>query len=223
MTNTTADLPPNEGADFNFWEDVIGDDLVVGGVVYSSREWQYDGEGGVERRRHRPCHGHANGDAPQQRRVPGHGPTQQTNEEREPMNHIVLTLLTPTLTFVVLGGTAAGTVIGYVSRFRWTVSMPAGWDAIDGYRAGYLTGRWNIEPDTAQLDADTGAVEFTAGYVNGAADRAAPKPGRDRRLLTRLHRAESCPAVRQQITVQHAAMTSPNRAARHGLLRAETV
>ncbi|MFF1700031.1 hypothetical protein ACFVXC_41425 [Streptomyces sp. NPDC058257] len=36
--------------DFNFWRDVIGDDLVVDGVVYDSNVWQPDGEGGVERR-----------------------------------------------------------------------------------------------------------------------------------------------------------------------------
>ncbi|MYT20263.1 hypothetical protein GTW69_08165 [Streptomyces sp. SID7760] len=36
--------------DFDFWRDVIGDDLVVDGVVYDSNVWQPDGEGGVERR-----------------------------------------------------------------------------------------------------------------------------------------------------------------------------
>ncbi|MCX4554577.1 hypothetical protein [Streptomyces sp. NBC_01500] len=36
--------------DFDFWRDVIGDDLVVDGVVYSSDTYEYDGEGGVQRR-----------------------------------------------------------------------------------------------------------------------------------------------------------------------------
>ncbi|WP_280385960.1 hypothetical protein [Nocardia wallacei] len=36
-------------SDFNFWRDVIGDDLVVDGVVYSATEWESDGEGGVQR------------------------------------------------------------------------------------------------------------------------------------------------------------------------------
>ncbi|MFD7993785.1 UvrD-helicase domain-containing protein [Streptomyces mexicanus] len=36
--------------DFDFWRDVIGDDLVVDGVVYDSDEWERDGEGGVRRR-----------------------------------------------------------------------------------------------------------------------------------------------------------------------------
>ncbi|MFF4647455.1 hypothetical protein [Streptomyces sp. NPDC001389] len=36
--------------DFDFWRDVVGDDLVVDGVVYNSAVWQADGEGGVERR-----------------------------------------------------------------------------------------------------------------------------------------------------------------------------
>lgn len=40
-----------EGAEeFDLWRDVIGDDLVVGGVVYDSKVWRADGEGGVERR-----------------------------------------------------------------------------------------------------------------------------------------------------------------------------
>ncbi|WP_445517307.1 UvrD-helicase domain-containing protein [Streptomyces sp. NEAU-174] len=43
-----ADAEPDDG--FDFWHDVIGDDLVVGGVVYSSSEWEPDGEGGVQRR-----------------------------------------------------------------------------------------------------------------------------------------------------------------------------
>ncbi|MFJ2561353.1 MULTISPECIES: hypothetical protein [unclassified Streptomyces] len=38
------------GEDFDFMRDVVGDDLVVGGVVYDSDVWQSDGEGGVERR-----------------------------------------------------------------------------------------------------------------------------------------------------------------------------
>lgn len=33
---------------FDFWRDVIGDDLVVGGVVYSSDEYELDGEGDVQ-------------------------------------------------------------------------------------------------------------------------------------------------------------------------------
>ncbi|MFI5682340.1 UvrD-helicase domain-containing protein [Streptomyces sp. NPDC051636] len=40
--------------DFDFWRDVIGDDLVVGGVVYSSDEWELDGEEGVRRREDEP-------------------------------------------------------------------------------------------------------------------------------------------------------------------------
>ncbi|MBF6333178.1 hypothetical protein [Nocardia transvalensis] len=36
-------------SDFDFWRDVIGDDLVVGGVAYSATEWESDGEGGVQR------------------------------------------------------------------------------------------------------------------------------------------------------------------------------
>ena len=34
---------------FDFLSDVIGDDIVVGGVVYSSWEWTRDGEEGVRR------------------------------------------------------------------------------------------------------------------------------------------------------------------------------
>lgn len=34
---------------FNFWRDVIGDDIVCSGVVYSSDEWTHDGEGDVRR------------------------------------------------------------------------------------------------------------------------------------------------------------------------------
>lgn len=36
-------------SEFDFWRDVIGDDLVVGGVAYSATEWESDGEGGVQR------------------------------------------------------------------------------------------------------------------------------------------------------------------------------
>lgn len=36
-------------SEFDFWRDVIGDDLVVDGVVYSATEWESDGEGGVQR------------------------------------------------------------------------------------------------------------------------------------------------------------------------------
>jgi hypothetical protein len=35
--------------DFDFWRDVIGDDIVVGGVVYSADVYTPDGEGGVRR------------------------------------------------------------------------------------------------------------------------------------------------------------------------------
>lgn len=35
---------------FDFWRDVIGDDLVVGGVVYDSAVYEPDGKGGVRRR-----------------------------------------------------------------------------------------------------------------------------------------------------------------------------
>ena len=35
--------------DFDFWRDVIGDDIVVGGVVYSADLYTPDGEGGVRR------------------------------------------------------------------------------------------------------------------------------------------------------------------------------
>lgn len=34
---------------FNFWRDVIGDDIVSGGIVYSSDEWTHEGEGDVHR------------------------------------------------------------------------------------------------------------------------------------------------------------------------------
>ena len=34
--------------DFDFWRDVIGDDLVIDGVAYSRREYRYAGEGWVE-------------------------------------------------------------------------------------------------------------------------------------------------------------------------------
>ncbi|WP_405161532.1 hypothetical protein OG203_35145 [Nocardia sp. NBC_01499] len=36
-------------SEFDFWRDVIGDDLVVDGVVYSATEWESDSEGGVQR------------------------------------------------------------------------------------------------------------------------------------------------------------------------------
>ncbi|QYX76137.1 UvrD-helicase domain-containing protein [Streptomyces akebiae] len=46
-----AEAPPEqEGDDFDFFRDVIGDDLVVNGVVYSSAEWEPDPEEGVRRR-----------------------------------------------------------------------------------------------------------------------------------------------------------------------------
>jgi len=34
-----------DGSDFDFWRDVIGDDIVVGGVVYSADLYTVDGEG----------------------------------------------------------------------------------------------------------------------------------------------------------------------------------
>ncbi|MBT2677027.1 hypothetical protein J7E95_40855 [Streptomyces sp. ISL-14] len=47
-----AEAPPEqEGDDFDFFRDVIGDDLVVNGVVYSSTEWEPDPEEGVRPRR----------------------------------------------------------------------------------------------------------------------------------------------------------------------------
>ncbi|MEU6349683.1 UvrD-helicase domain-containing protein [Streptomyces sp. NPDC047072] len=47
-----ATSEPAVGDDgFDFWTDVIGDDLVVNGVVYSSSEWEPDPEDGVRRRR----------------------------------------------------------------------------------------------------------------------------------------------------------------------------
>ncbi|SFF74820.1 Adenine-specific DNA methylase, N12 class [Actinacidiphila alni] len=39
--------------DFDFWRDVIGDDLVVGGVVYDSAVYEPDDDGGVRRREQR--------------------------------------------------------------------------------------------------------------------------------------------------------------------------
>ncbi|MGW1871702.1 UvrD-helicase domain-containing protein [Streptomyces sp. NPDC001975] len=42
--------PEQESDDFDFFRDVIGDDLVVNGVVYSSAEWEPDPEEGVRRR-----------------------------------------------------------------------------------------------------------------------------------------------------------------------------
>jgi hypothetical protein len=35
--------------EFDIWAEVVGDDLVLGGQTYPSDEYQYDGEGGVER------------------------------------------------------------------------------------------------------------------------------------------------------------------------------
>ncbi|MFF5304813.1 UvrD-helicase domain-containing protein [Streptomyces sp. NPDC013161] len=47
-----APSEPAAGDDgFDFWTDVIGDDIVVNGVVYSSSEWEPDPEDGVRRRR----------------------------------------------------------------------------------------------------------------------------------------------------------------------------
>lgn len=40
----------SNGDDFDFMRDVIGDDLVIDGVVYDSNVWEADGEGGIERR-----------------------------------------------------------------------------------------------------------------------------------------------------------------------------
>ncbi|MEU9168556.1 UvrD-helicase domain-containing protein [Streptomyces sp. NPDC048420] len=45
-----APSEPTAEDDFDFWRDVIGDDLVVNGVVYSSSEWEPDPEDGVRRR-----------------------------------------------------------------------------------------------------------------------------------------------------------------------------
>jgi hypothetical protein len=45
----TATEPEDDFDGFNFWRDVIGDDLVFGGVVYDSREWTWDYEDGVRR------------------------------------------------------------------------------------------------------------------------------------------------------------------------------
>jgi hypothetical protein len=41
--------PEAEPDDFNFWRDVIGDDIVAEGVVYSAGVYTHDGEGGVRR------------------------------------------------------------------------------------------------------------------------------------------------------------------------------
>lgn len=50
---TAVAAPPSgptvEGAGFDFIRDVIGDDLVVGGVAYDSNVWAYADEGGVRR------------------------------------------------------------------------------------------------------------------------------------------------------------------------------
>jgi hypothetical protein len=34
---------------FDFWRDVIGDDIVADGIVYSADEWTHDSEEGVRR------------------------------------------------------------------------------------------------------------------------------------------------------------------------------
>ena len=39
-----------EAEEFDFLDDVVGDDLVVEGVVYDAQVWMPDGEGGVMRR-----------------------------------------------------------------------------------------------------------------------------------------------------------------------------
>src|SRR4051794_31229800 len=45
--DTTPPHGPAEAKEdgFNFWRDVIGDDIVCGGIVYSSDEWTHHGEG----------------------------------------------------------------------------------------------------------------------------------------------------------------------------------
>jgi hypothetical protein len=47
---TSSRSEPEADEDFDFFRDVIGDDLVVNGVVYSSDEWEPDPEEGVRRR-----------------------------------------------------------------------------------------------------------------------------------------------------------------------------
>ncbi|MFF0131013.1 UvrD-helicase domain-containing protein [Streptomyces mirabilis] len=49
-TETSSPAETDADDDFEFFRDVIGDDLVVGGVVYSSAEWEPDPEEGVRRR-----------------------------------------------------------------------------------------------------------------------------------------------------------------------------
>ncbi|MDQ0765619.1 UvrD-helicase domain-containing protein [Streptomyces canus] len=49
-TETPSPAEPAADDDFDFFRDVIGDDLVVNGVVYSSAEWEPDTEEGVRRR-----------------------------------------------------------------------------------------------------------------------------------------------------------------------------
>ncbi|BDH10476.1 UvrD-helicase domain-containing protein [Streptomyces hygroscopicus] len=50
VKGTTSSESAGDGDDFDFFRDVIGGDLVVGGVVYNSGEWEHDGEGGVRRK-----------------------------------------------------------------------------------------------------------------------------------------------------------------------------
>ncbi|MEU8526635.1 hypothetical protein AB0C77_13745 [Streptomyces sp. NPDC048629] len=51
VTPARAATPETQEQDrFDFWDDVIGDDLVVDGVVYNSKVWRPDGEGGVQHR-----------------------------------------------------------------------------------------------------------------------------------------------------------------------------
>lgn len=51
VRDTTSPRGPAEAEEdgFTFWRDVIGDDIVCGGIVYSSDEWTHDGEGDVRR------------------------------------------------------------------------------------------------------------------------------------------------------------------------------
>ncbi|GAB2326660.1 UvrD-helicase domain-containing protein [Streptomyces variabilis] len=49
-TETASSAEPAADDDFDFFRDVIGDDLVVDGVVYSSAAWEPDPEEGVRRR-----------------------------------------------------------------------------------------------------------------------------------------------------------------------------
>ena len=89
------------------------------------------------------------------------------------MANIVLNFVIPSLTFLVLGGTAAAAAAGYLRRFRWAAFMPADWMDDNDYRAGYLFGRWNIGP--ARSAGQSGA-EFDTGFGNGVADYVNPKP-----------------------------------------------